>query len=235
MKELVAYFNEKVKTESLVDVLREIADKFPNQLVFTTSFGLEDQVITHIICTNNIPITLATLDTGRLFKETYKVYSKTLETYKKPILTYFPETDKVEQMLTEKGPYSFYESVENRIECCTIRKVFPLNRALSDKKVWVTGIRAEQSPNRKNLTMFEYDEERAMIKCNPLIDWTFSQVQDYIKKEHIPYNILHDKGFVSIGCEPCTRAINPGDDFRAGRWWWEDNSKKECGLHTHKK
>ena len=235
MNKTVSFLNEKAKQESLENVLLYIANEFPEQVVFTTSFGLEDQVITHKIFTHNIPIQVVTLDTGRLFKETYKVYSKTLETYKKPIKCYYPEAEKVEKMVSEKGPYSFYESVENRQECCSIRKVFPLNRALAGKKVWLTGIRAEQSPNREGLTMFEYDSQREMIKCNPLIDWTYEQLKAYVTQENIPYNILHDKGFVSIGCEPCTRAINPGDDFRAGRWWWEDSSKKECGLHTHSK
>lgn len=235
MKDIIEQYNKKAITEKIETILKEIALQFPNEVVFTTSFGLEDQIITHIIFSNNIPIEVITLETGRLFKETYKVYNKTLEKYKKEIKAFYPETAQVEKMVTEKGPYSFYNSVENRKECCTIRKVIPLNRALQNKKVWVTGIRAEQSPNRNDLQMFEFDSDRNMIKCNPLVSWSFNEVKDYIKNEQIPYNLLHDKGFVSIGCEPCTRAIQPGEDFRAGRWWWEDNSKKECGLHTHNK
>ncbi|HPY81896.1 MAG: phosphoadenylyl-sulfate reductase [Bacteroidales bacterium] len=233
MNQTVSDLNLYAENHTLPEVLQHIAEQYANSIVFTTSFGLEDQIITHLIFTHTIPIEVITLDTGRLFKETYKVYNKTLEKYKKPIVAFFPDTTQVETMLREKGPMSFYNSVEDRKECCTIRKVLPLNRALADKKMWITGIRAEQSSNRKDLTMFEYDADREMIKCNLLIDWTFTQVQDYVKKEAIPYNILHDKGFVSIGCEPCTRAIKQGEDFRAGRWWWEDNSKKECGLHTH--
>lgn len=235
MQQFVDKYNKLAQSESIECILQKISSDFPNQAVFTTSFGLEDQVITHVIFSNSISIQVATLDTGRLFKETYKTYSKTLEKYNKHIVAYYPQHATLEAMVTAKGPYSFYNSVDNRKECCTIRKVEPLNRALQAMQVWITGIRAEQSPNRQDLHMFEYDEDRALIKCNILIDWTFEQVQEYIKKHQIPYNSLHDKGFVSIGCEPCTRAIQPGEDFRAGRWWWEDNSKKECGLHTHKK
>lgn len=234
MKTIIDTLNKAAQSKTIAEILQQAADTFPGQIVFTTSFGLEDQVITDIVFSNTIPIQVITLDTGRLFKETYKVYNKTLEKYNKPINAFFPDTEKVEKMVSEKGPYSFYNSVENRKECCYIRKVIPLNRALANQKIWVTGIRAEQSENRQNLHMFEYDSDRDMIKCNPLVNWTFKDVQDYIQKNNIPYNILHDKGFVSIGCEPCTRAIQPGEDFRAGRWWWEDNSKKECGLHTHK-
>ncbi len=235
MQHLIDLYNKLAESESIEFILHRIAVDYPLQVVFTTSFGLEDQVITHVIFSNSIPIQVVTLDTGRLFKETYKVFNKTLEKYKSTISVYYPNNEELEAMVSKKGPYSFYNSVEDRKECCTIRKVNPLQRALHNKSIWITGIRAEQSPNRQKLQMFEYDEDRSLIKCNILIDWTFDQVQEYIKKHQIPYNSLHDKGFVSIGCEPCTRAIQPGEDFRAGRWWWEDNSKKECGLHTHKK
>ena len=135
-------------------------------------------------------------------------------------------------MVTSKGPLSFYESLENRKECCNIRKVEPLNRALKGVEVWITGLRAEHSDNRKDLSIVEKDEQRNIIKVNPLLNWSFEEVKAEISKHNIPYNILHDKGFVSIGCQPCTRAIKEGEDFRAGRWWWEDTSKKECGLHS---
>jgi phosphoadenosine phosphosulfate reductase len=138
----------------------------------------------------------------------------------------------VEKLLSSKGPYSFYQSVENRKECCHIRKVIPLQRLLSGKKVWITGLRSEQSQNRESIAPAEWDEGYQLIKYNPLHNWTLEQVKEYIKQNNVPYNVLHDKGFVSIGCAPCTRAILPGEDFRAGRWWWEDNSKKECGLHA---
>jgi len=233
LKQKVNELNEIVKSLDSIEALNFIADKYKSKIVFTTSFGYEDQVITDMIFKNNIDIGVVTLDTGRLFKETYKVYSQTLDTYKKPIKAFFPKSEAVENMVSAKGPYSFYNSVEDRKECCTIRKVELLNRALKDVELWITGIRAEQSSNRDGMTFFELDEARQIIKYNPLLNFTFEEVKKYVKENHVPYNVLHDKGFVSIGCEPCTRAINSGDDFRAGRWWWESNSKKECGLHTH--
>lgn len=233
LQQIVDELNEKVKSLNSIEALEFIADKFKNKIVFTTSFGYEDQVITDMIFKNSININVVTLDTGRLFKETYKVYSQTLDTYKKEIKLYYPEREQVEKMMTEKGPYSFYNSVENRQQCCNIRKVEPLNRALQSVECWITGIRADQSPNREGMTFFELDEARQIIKYNPLLNFSLIDVKEYVKNNHIPYNVLHDKNFVSIGCEPCTRAINPGDDFRAGRWWWESDSKKECGLHTH--
>jgi phosphoadenosine phosphosulfate reductase len=225
--------NKKAESLDAIEALRFLADEYKGKIVFTTSFGYEDQVITELIFKNDIDIQVTTLDTGRLFKETYKVFSQTLDTYKKEINVFFPNGNAVETMMTQKGPFSFYNSIENRKECCHIRKVEPLNRALQGIELWITGIRAEQSPNREGMTFFELDEPRQIIKYNPLLHWTFEEVKQYVNDKHIPYNVLHDKGFVSIGCEPCTRAINPGDDFRAGRWWWESDSKKECGLHTH--
>lgn len=233
MNNLVNELNKLANESTSIEVLNSIAEKFKGKVIFTTSFGYEDQVITDLIFKNNIDIKVVTLDTGRLFKETYKVYSQTLDQYKKSIQAYYPDMEGVEKMVSEKGPYSFYNSVENRKECCTLRKVIPLNRALDGMECWITGIRAEQSPNRQGMTYFEMDEQRQMIKYNPLLPWSLDEVKAYIKDNNVPYNVLHDKNFVSIGCEPCTRAIQPGDDFRAGRWWWEDNSKKECGLHTH--
>ena len=216
-----------------VDALRTLADLFPGEVVFSTSLGYEDQVITDLILANAIPIKIFTLDTGRMFSETYSVWKKTNDRYNATIETYFPKTDAVEKLMTDKGPYSFYESVENRKECCGIRKVEPLDRALKGQKIWITGIRAEQSANRQSMTQLERDNAHNLFKFHPLLDWTFDDVKQYVSDNHIPYNPLHDRGFVSIGCQPCTRAIQPGEDFRAGRWWWEDNSKKECGLHTH--
>jgi len=233
LQQTVKELNANVKSLNTIEALKLIAEKFKYKIVFTTSFGYEDQVITDMIFKNEIDIDIVTLDTGRLFKETYKVYSQTLDIYKKPIKVYFPKHDAVEKMVSVKGPYSFYNSVDNRKECCNIRKVEPLNRALDGVELWVTGIRAEQSANREGMTYFELDEARQIIKYNPLLHFTFEEVKKYVKENHVPYNVLHDNNFVSIGCEPCTRAINPGDDFRAGRWWWESDSKKECGLHSH--
>lgn len=225
--------NNPTKNKNIVSVLKKIAKTFENKTIFTTSFGYEDQVITDLIFKNNINIKVITLDTGRLFKETYKVYSQTLSQYKKPITAYYPDMKGVEKMVSEKGPFSFYNSVEDRKECCYYRKIIPLNRALKGMKCWITGIRADQSENRKDMYFFEMDKQRNILKYNPLLNWTLEDVKNYIKENNVPYNVLHNKNFVSIGCEPCTRAIKPNEDFRAGRWWWEDNSKKECGLHAH--
>ena len=215
---------------SLEETLAFLAKEYEDKVVFSTSFGQEDQVITALIATNNLPITIFTLDTGRLFQETYDVFNQTLKKYRIDIKTYFPETHAVEALLNEKGPNSFYESVENRKECCFIRKVAPLTKALKGNSIWITGLRAEQSENRNDLTLFEYDEKFEIIKFNPLLKWTLEEVEDYLEKNNVPQNILHKKKFVSIGCAPCTRAIEPGEDIRAGRWWWE-SSHKECGLH----
>jgi len=214
------------------DALAALAGRFPGRVVFSTSFSIEDQVIAHHILSAQLPVTIFTLDTGRLFPETYSVWSSTNEKYAAKIKPYYPDRQLLEQFLYEKGPNSFYESVANRKECCYIRKVEPLKRALKDQAVWVTGLRAEHSPERKDHQVLEFDEGNQVLKYNPLLHWDTEAVKEYINTHDIPYNPLHDKGFVSIGCQPCTRAIRPGEDFRAGRWWWEDNSKKECGLHA---
>lgn len=216
---------------STADQLKKLSEIFPGKLLFTTSLGMEDQAITHMIFRNNLNIKVVTLDTGRLFPQTYDVLSSTIIRYKKPIHIYFPEHIDVEKMVTEKGPYSFYESVENRKECCKIRKIVPLNRALTGMECWISGIRADQSENRSQMDWLEYDENKNLFKFYPLFSWTFEEVKNFITVNNIPYNTLHDKGFVSIGCEPCTKAVKPGEDFRAGRWWWENDGAKECGLH----
>ena len=216
----------------VADILQQIAEKYPTSAAFSTSLSEEDQVITHYIFANNLPIRVFTLDTGRLFPETYAVLASTLERYGEKIEVYFPKHEGVEKLITEKGPSSFYTSLENRKECCYIRKVEPLNRALAGVECWITGLRAEHSENRKAMPMVEKDVSRNIIKVHPLTKWTTEEVKEEIKKHNIPYNILHDRGFVSIGCQPCTRAIKAGDDFRAGRWWWENTDKKECGLHS---
>jgi len=224
---------QQVTTLNIAEGLSVFASQFQGQVTFSTSFSIEDQVITHEIFDNHLPIKIFTLDTGRLFAETYTVWSQTHEKYGVPIEAYYPNHTAIEKFVTEKGPNSFYESVENRKSCCYIRKVEPIKRALAGNKVWITGLRAEHSPSRQDLQLVEWDETNQIIKYNPILHWNTDQVRDYIKKNEIPYNPLHDKGFVSIGCSPCTRAIRPGEDFRAGRWWWEDNTKKECGLHIH--
>ncbi|WP_316739396.1 phosphoadenylyl-sulfate reductase [Pedobacter aquatilis] len=215
-----------------IDKLKYLAENFADRIIFSTSFGWEDQAITHLIFSNNIPIKVFTLETGRLFPETYYVWNRTLEVYDKPIHAYYPKNDLLQDMVNTKGPNSFYESVENRKECCYIRKIEPLKRALKGNEIWVTGIRAEQSPNREDMHDLEWDEGNQLVKFHPIFDWTLDDVKTYIKENNIVYNTLHDKGFPSIGCAPCTRAVQSGEDFRAGRWWWEDQSKKECGLHA---
>jgi len=229
--ELIDGLNNSLSGKTIIEKLQFLVEKHPGKIVFTTSFGYEDQVITDIIFKNNFDIKVVTLDTGRLFPETYKVYNSTLDKYKKPVTVYFPPSENVEEMVNNKGPFSFYESLENRKECCFIRKVIPLKRALNGNEIWITGLRASQSENRNDMKGFEWDRGNYIIKFNPLMDWSLEQTIGYVKEHNVPYNVLHDRGFVSIGCEPCTRAIKPGEDFRAGRWWWEQNSGKECGLH----
>ena len=227
---LVEELIQRTKNLSIEETLAFLANEFSEKVVFSTSFGQEDQVITALIATNELPIKIFTLDTGRLFQETYDVFHKTLKKYKVNIQTFYPETSQVENLLNTKGPNSFYESVENRKECCFIRKVVPLKKGLAGNKVWITGLRAEQSENRSDLAFFEYDAHFDIIKFNPLLKWTLAEVQKYIDDNNVPQNSLHKKGFISIGCAPCTRAIVEGEDIRAGRWSWE-SSHKECGLH----
>ena len=221
-----------IKNQSLEKSLFDLANAINEKIVFSTSFGIEDQVITHAILTQKITnIEIFTLDTGRLFAETYSVWERTNEEYHTKIKTYYANNQALENFVDTNGINSFYKSVELRKECCAIRKVEPLKRALQDAKIWITGLRAEHSPNRNSLEIIQWDETFQLFKYNPLLHWTSEKVKEYVKKNNIPYNTLHDKGFVSIGCSPCTRAIKEGEDFRAGRWWWEDDSKKECGLH----
>jgi phosphoadenosine phosphosulfate reductase len=231
MRDLQELIN-KLENKSAIEQLKILSNEFEGKIVFSTSFQLEDQVITDMIFDNNINIEIFTLDTGRLFEETYKTFNKTIKRYKKNIKVYYPDAKDVEKLLTEKGPFSFYESVENRKECCNIRKVKPLQRALNNKLCWVTGLRAGQSDTRKDVPVVDWDEKYQLVKFNPLINWTLEQVRDYITQNNVPYNVMQDKGFPSIGCAPCTRAIEEGEDIRAGRWWWENNLKKECGLHV---
>ena len=227
MHELEAQLSELSAQEGLA----LIADLFPGKVTFSTSLGQEDQVITQLIAAANLPISIFSLDTGRLFPETLDLLSRTEAKYKQNIKVYYPTTESVEKLVSEIGINGFYDSVENRKSCCFVRKVEPLKRALAGNEVWVTGLRAEQSANRSGMKRIEWDESNQILKFNPLLDWTFEEMIAYISEKNIPYNPLHDKGFISIGCAPCTRAIMEGEDARAGRWWWED-SKKECGLHA---
>jgi phosphoadenosine phosphosulfate reductase len=223
--------SDQLSGKTIEGRLEKLATLFRGRTIFTTSFGIEDQVITHKIFRNNLNIKVATLDTGRLFPQTYDVFSNTNSRYGKKIAVYFPEYQLVEKMVSEKGPFSFFESRENRMECCRLRKVVPLNRALEGMECWISGIRASQSDDRKQMEWLEYDDDRKLFRFYPLFDWTLEDVENFIKENNVPYNSLHDKGYVSIGCEPCTRAVKKGEDFRAGRWWWENDGPKECGCH----
>ncbi len=230
-QETLTHLSHKINGLSIGSSLAVLATQFPGRVTFSSSFSFEDQVITHHILQNQLPIAIFTLDTGRLFTETYSVWNSTNLRYQTQIKAYYPDHSLLEPFIEKNGPNSFYESVENRKACCYIRKVEPLKRALAGNAVWVTGLRAEHSAERQDLSVLEWDAANQIIKYHPLLYWTTEETRAYIDGQHIPYNPLHDQGFVSIGCLPCTRAIRQGEDFRAGRWWWEDNSKKECGLH----
>ena len=222
------------KIKDPLELLSGVSKLHNEKLTFSTSLSAEDQVITDIIFRNDLDIDIFTLDTGRMFPETYATFQRTLDKYQKSIKVFFPDANEVERLMTEKGAFSFYDSVENRKQCCEIRKVKPLKRSLKGKTIWITGIRSEHSQNRTEMQKIEWDAANNITKIHPLLHWSNDEVWTYIKANNVPYNSLHDKGFISIGCQPCTRAVKEGEDFRAGRWWWEDTSKKECGLHSIK-
>lgn len=214
------------------EVLTFMLKAFKGRIAFASSLGAEDQIITHMLVSIDPHFKIFTLDTGRLFPETYELIDRTNSRFKIKMEVYFPDYEDVQKMVKEKGVNLFYESVENRKACCNIRKIKPLHRALEGYDAWITGLRRDQSVTRNQNGLIELDENNhGRIKLNPLIDWTEKDVWDYIEKHNLPYNKLHDQGFPSIGCQPCTRAINPGDGVRAGRWWWEMPENKECGLH----
>ncbi len=230
-----AQLNERIKNKPTLEILQFVSHEFGGKIKFASSMGLEDQVITHILAAHKIPVEIFTLDTGRMFYETYELIDKTQARYKMQLKIYFPDAGEVEEMVNSKGINLFYQSIENRKQCCGIRKIKPLKRALKGMDAWITGLRKEQSPTRKNMQIIEWDESNSLIKVNPLLYWTEKQTRDFITEHKIPYNTLHDKGFPSIGCQPCTRAVVQGEDIRSGRWWWENPETKECGLHTKEK
>lgn len=213
------------------EVLSLVIAEFGDKIAFASSMGAEDQVITHMLANTHNKTKIFTLDTGRLFPETYELMERTSRKYGINIEVYFPDNKRVEEMVRTKGINLFYRSIENRKLCCYIRKIEPLKRAFNGLDAWICGLRREQSVTRHNHKVVEWDDKHRLLKINPLIDWTEEQVWRYIRKHKIPYNSLHDKGFPSIGCQPCTRAVLPGEDIRAGRWWWEKPEMKECGLH----
>lgn len=228
MKQIIQEISEMEKGNA-AEILTA-AVKNARHVVFSTSFGKEDQVITHLIAGQQLPITFFTLDTGRLFEETYATFDRTIKKYGIKIKTYYPNQEAVQHLVSEKGPYSFYDSIENRKECCNIRKIEPLKTALTGAEIWITGLRAQQSEFRSQLSPVEWDSTNNIIKIHPLFDWSNKMLKDFIQKNNVPVNPLHAKGYTSIGCNSCTRAIASGEDDRAGRWWWE-STKKECGLH----
>jgi phosphoadenosine phosphosulfate reductase len=218
--------------------VRKVLDKVQADYApaaFANSFGAEDMVLMDIIARHYPDIRMFTLDTGRLPEETYSLMQEVADHYGIRVPIYFPEPAAVEEYVAQNGPNAFYDSVELRKSCCHIRKVEPLKRALSGKRAWITGLRRDQAPTRKDLAQSEFDADHGLQKFSPLLDWSLSDVWDYLKQFDVPYNVLHDKGYASIGCAPCTRAITPGEDIRAGRWWWEDPEIKECGLHPGKR
>jgi phosphoadenosine phosphosulfate reductase len=211
--------------------LRELRRAIPGRLTFTSGFGVEGQVIFHLICTDNLDIDTVTLDTGRLFPETYALWARTEERYGRRIEAIYPQARELQQLVARQGINGFYNSVEARLSCCHVRKVEPLGRVLAGAQAWITGLRADQSQYRQTASFAEFDERRQLIKVNPLLDWSREQALDFARAADVPINALHAAGFVSIGCAPCTRAIKPGEPERAGRWWWETDGKTECGLH----
>jgi len=224
-------WNEQLQGKSPQEVIAFFLGYFKERIALSTSMGLEDQVLTHMISKIDTKTKFFTLDTGRLFPQTYDLIDLTAKKYKIKIEVFFPDAADVEKMVKEKGINLFYDSIENRKLCCHVRKIKPLLRATRNLDAWITGLRHEQAVTRKNLKLVEWDNINKLVKINPLIDWTEQQVWDYVNRYNVPVNPLHKKGFASIGCQPCTRAIEPGEDVRAGRWWWENPETKECGLH----
>ena len=224
--------NKKLRGFDAQQIIQFFIEELREKITFGTSLGAEDQVITHLLSTLNKPFEIFTLDTGRLFPETYDLIDRTNNKFKIKIDVMFPDHTEVEEMVKKEGINLFYKSIELRKHCCQLRKLNPLKRALEGKEAWFTGLRRSQSVTRIDMEIVEWDANSGMLKINPLIDWSEDDVWNYIKENKIPYNPLHDKGFPSIGCQPCTRAIIPGEDVRAGRWWWENPDTKECGLHA---
>lgn len=229
--ELTKKLNDGWSNMSTEDILSSALSEFGDSLVFASSMGAEDQVITHIIGKNRLPVEIITLDTGRIFPETYDLIHRTNSRYGNIIKVIFPERPEVEEMVNSKGIDLFYESIENRKLCCKIRKINPLTRILKGKQAWITGLRRSQSLTRSEMNLVEWDTAFDLVKINPLIEWSEEKVWNTINEHNIPFNVLHTQGYPSIGCQPCTRAISHGDDLRSGRWWWENPETKECGLH----
>ncbi len=231
MHESIEALNRRFKTASVEEVLAYFADQYRHKIALASSFGAEDQVLTDLLQRHRGAVGIFTLDTGRLPDETYDVMDRTNLRYGIRIDVYAPDAADVEALYAIQGANGFYDSIENRKRCCHVRKIGPLKRALQGLDVWITGLRREQSPTRDAMRLVEYDAANGLIKLNPLIEWSEAEVWEHIRFRNLPYNRLHDKGYPSIGCAPCTRAVSPGADVRSGRWWWENPEHKECGLH----
>ncbi len=228
------YYSDMFADNDPEKILKYFLKQYSDSITLATSFGAEDQVLTHMAVSIDPKVEIFTLDTGRLPEETYKVWEKTERRYGIKIKPFVPDQESLEQLILQQGINGFYDSIEKRKRCCKIRKIDSLTRALKNKEAWITGLRREQSVTRIGANIVEYDEAFGLLKVNPLIEWSTDQVWDYIKKHNIPYNELHDIGYPSIGCAPCTRAVKEGEDLRSGRWWWESPEHKECGLHLKK-
>lgn len=223
--------NRELKERSTEEILAYFLHNYEGKTALASSLSIEDQVLTDMIVKLSPETKIFTLDTGRLFPETYRLIDKTNERYGIKLDVYFPDHRGVEELVKQDGINGFYSGIEQRKSCCRVRKIEPLQRAFKGLTVWICGLRNEQSVTRKNLRLVEWDEANGLLKLNPLIHYTEEEVWEYIRKHQVPYNILHGKGFPSIGCQPCTRAVEPGEDVRSGRWWWENPEHKECGLH----
>ncbi len=224
-------WQRELSGQSPQTVLAWAARRFGERLCLASSLGMEDQVLTDMVCRTGLGLSIFTLDTGRLFQETYELLARTEERYGIRLRVMFPDAGEVERMVAERGINLFYHSVENRQLCCRVRKVLPLRRALAGMAAWVCGLRNEQSEKRAATKVVEWDDGNGLWRLNPLVDWTDEQLREYVKQYDVPISPLHARGFVSIGCACCTQAIRPGECFRAGRWWWEEDEHKECGLH----
>jgi phosphoadenosine phosphosulfate reductase len=231
MQEKIKELNAQFANANTNEILAFFLQTYKNAIALSSSFGAEDQALTHMILSLDKDARIFTLDTGRLPYETYNVMDGTNLKYGIKVDVFFPESSAVENLYKTQGINGFYESIENRKACCYVRKIEPLKRALKDLDVWITGLRATQSVTREQMQLVEFDEENQVIKLNALLNWSEQEVWDYIKANNVPYNKLHDQGYPSIGCAPCTRAVKEGDDIRSGRWWWENPEHKECGLH----
>jgi phosphoadenosine phosphosulfate reductase len=234
MEKRIKEMNEHCAGKAANEIIAFAIDEFRGKVALASSLGAEDQVLTAMIVQTDPSVRIFTLDTGRMFPESYELLERTNLHYGIGIEVFFPDYLMVEKMVNSRGINLFYESIENRKLCCGIRKVEPLRRAFKGLDAWICGLRREQSVTRAAVEPIEWDEANGLVKINPLVDWRENQLWDYIRKNNIPYHKLHDKGFPSIGCQPCTRAVGPGEDVRSGRWWWEDPEKKECGLHNRR-